>query len=75
MAWVITMRDYKLLFKQKREALGLSQHQFAAQLGLTQTFISEIESGRKKPSLDVFFMICEALEIKVFPDEDEEEAP
>lgn len=52
--------------------MGFSQHQLAKQLGLTQTFLSEIERGRKNPSLEQFFRICEALDIKVFPDEEEE---
>ena len=63
------MENYRLIFKQKREALGLSQHQLAKQLGITQTFLSEIERGRKSPSLEQFFRICEALEIQVFPEE------
>ena len=63
------MDNYRLILKQKRERLGLSQHKLAAQLGITQTFLSEIERGRKNPSLEQFFRICEALEIKVFPDE------
>ena len=63
------MENYRLILKQKRERLGLSQHKLAAQLGIRQTFLSEIERGRKNPSLEQFFRICEALEIKVFPDE------
>ena len=63
--------DYRLLFKQKRERKGLSQHQFAKQLGITQTFLSEIERGRKNPSLEQFFRICEALEIELFPNEED----
>ena len=59
------MENYRLIFKQKREALGLSQHQFAKQLGITQTFLSEIERGRKSPSLEQFFRICEALKIQI----------
>ncbi len=64
------MEEYRLIFKRKREALGLSQHRFAKQLGITQTFLSEIERGRKNPSLEQFFKICKALDIRVFPDED-----
>ena len=63
------MVDYRLIFKRKREALGLSQHKLAERLGLTQTFLREIERGRKNPSLEQFFRICEVLEIRVFPDE------
>ena len=64
------MEEYRLILKRKRESLGLSQHKLAEQLGITQTFLSEIERGRKNPSLEQFFRICEALEIKVFPDEE-----
>ena len=39
-------------------------------VGITPTFMSEIETGKKGPSIEVFFRICEALEIRVFPDED-----
>ena len=67
--WVIIMKDYRIIIKNKREALKLSQHQLARQLGITQTFLSEIERGRKNPSLEQFFKICEALDIKVFPEE------
>ncbi len=67
---VMKMMDYRAILKRKREELGLSQHQLAKQLGLTQTFLSEIERGRKNPSLEQFFHICEALDIRVFPDED-----
>ena len=59
------MENYRLIFKQKREALGLSQHQLAKQLGITQTFLSEIERGRKSPALEQFFRICEALKIQI----------
>ena len=63
------MENYRLILKRKREALGLSQHQLAKRLGITQTFLSEIEKKKKNPSLEQFFRICEALEIKVFPEE------
>lgn len=68
---VINMDDYRMILKRNREKQGLSQHQLAKQLELTQTFISEIERGRKNPSLEQFFRICEALDIKLFPDEEE----
>lgn len=70
MRMVINMDDYRIILKRNREKKGLSQHQLAKQLELTQTFISEIERGRKNPSLEQFFRICEALDIKLFPDEE-----
>ena len=65
------MTDYRAILKKHRERKGLSQNKLAKQLGITQTFLSEIERGRKNPSLEQFFSICEALEIKVFPDDEE----
>ena len=32
--------------------------------------MNEIEKGRKTPSLEVFFRICDALDIRLFPDEE-----
>ena len=63
------MEDYRAILKRNREKQGLSQNKLAKRLGVTQTFISEIERGRKNPSLDQFFRICQELQIKVFPDE------
>ncbi len=64
------MKDYRQIIRSKREAEGLSQYELAKKLGITQTFLSEIERGRKNPSLEQFFKICEALEIRFFPDEE-----
>lgn len=60
------MKDYKVVIKEKRTEMNLSQNQLAKMVGISQPFINEIESGRKTPSLEVFFKICEALEIKLF---------
>ena len=63
------MEDYRAILKRNREKQGLSQNKLAKRLGVTQTFISEIERGRKNPSLEQFVRICKELQIKVFPDE------
>ena len=49
--------------------MGLSQTKLAKMVDISQTSMWEIEKGRKSPSIEVFFRICEALDIKVFPDE------
>ena len=69
---MIRMTDYRAILKKHRERKGLSQNKLAKQLGITQTFLSEIERGRKNPSLEQFFRLCEALDIRLFPDEQEE---
>ena len=63
------MEDYRKIIRNKREKLGWSQYKLAKVVGITQSFMNEIEGGKKSPSIEVFFRICEALEIKVFPDE------
>lgn len=65
------MKNYRLILRQKREKLGLSQHALAKRAEITQPFLWEIENGRKTPSLEVFFRLCEVLDIKLFPDEEE----
>ena len=65
------MKDYRTIFKRKREKMGISQNKLAKMLSMAQPFLSEIESGKKNPSLEIFFRICEALDIELFPNEDE----
>ena len=64
------MKDYRVIFKRKREKMGISQNKLAKMLDMAQPFLSEIESGKKNPSLELFFLMCDTLEIKLFPDED-----
>ena len=46
-----------------REIRGLSQHQFGKKLGFSNTYISEIESGRLNISLKVVERLANALEV------------
>ena len=58
--------DYVLLgarIKEQRQRRMLTQQQLAEKVSLTPGFISRIESGKKKPSLEVLLSICEALNI------------
>ncbi len=49
----------------------MSQYRLAKNVGIAQSFMNEIESGKKTPSLEVFFRICEALDIQLFPEEED----
>lgn len=62
-----------MILREHRKKMGLSQHALAKKAEITQPFLWEIENGRKTPSLEVFLRLCDALEIKLFPDE--EDAP
>ncbi|MEI3120530.1 MAG: helix-turn-helix transcriptional regulator [Eubacteriales bacterium] len=56
-----------MILKKEKE-LGLSQNKLAKTAGrLTQSFMNEIESGRKTPSLDVFFGSARNCRSKSFP--------
>ncbi len=42
---------------------GLNQSQFAKEIGITQTYLSQIESGKKTPSTSILQTIGVHLEI------------
>ena len=58
--------DYRTLIREKRKEKGLSQEMLAKLVQVSQPFIAEIESGRKKPSVDVLMRICAVLDISLF---------
>ena len=66
---MIYMKNYRELIRSKRKQMGLSQAELAERVHITQPYIYEIESGRKTPSVEILFAICEELDIKLFPDE------
>ena len=58
--------DYRTLIREKIKEKGLSQERLAKLVQVSQPFIAEIESGRKKPSVDVLMRICAVLDISLF---------
>ena len=58
--------DYRTLIREKRKEKGLSQERLAKLVQVSQPFIAEIESGRKKPSVEVLMRICAVLDISLF---------
>ena len=57
---------YRTLIREKGKEKGLSQERLAKLVQVSQPFIAEIESGRKKPSVDVLMRICAVLDISLF---------
>lgn len=49
--------------EKKRKELGLSQDEFAAQIGISRQYYSEIESGKRTPSVNLAKEIGSALKI------------
>ena len=66
---MIGHKDYRQVIRHKREKLGWSQYRQAKEAGIAQSFMNEIEKGKKTPSLEVFFRLCDVLDIQLFPDE------
>lgn len=60
-----------------RKAARLNGQQLAKMIGMSQSYISEIERGNRNPSLPTLMRIAEVLErpISYFLPEDEESAP
>lgn len=53
----------KINLKKIREEKNISQSKLATIAGISQNYISEIESGKKTPSLEILEKIANALEI------------
>lgn len=51
--------------KAIRKTLGLSQKDFAESLGISGTFISEVESGKYKPCYDFFYNIMNHFNVNL----------
>ena len=49
--------------KERREQLGISQKELAEQVGMSQSFLCDIEQGRSKSSIDTALKIAEVLNI------------
>ena len=64
------MKDYREIVKNKRVKLGISQTKLSKLIGITQQHMSEIESGRKSPSIEVLQRICDTLSIEMFCDKE-----
>lgn len=58
--------DYPVMGKriaQRRKALKIKQHNLAEEIGISNNYLSSIERGREKPSLEVFVSICNCLNV------------
>ena len=62
--------------RARRETLGVSLRQFARDLNLSASFISQLETGKTQPSVATLYAICSALNMSitdVFDTEGEDE--
>jgi transcriptional regulator with XRE-family HTH domain len=47
--------------KELRKKRGLTQGNFCEEIGITQSYLSQVEKGHKEPSIDVLKKIADAL--------------
>ncbi len=47
--------------RKAREAAGMTQEQLAFAAKIDRSYISQLENNHKSPTVDVLFMICDAL--------------
>jgi len=55
--------DLGKVIKNIRKRKGLTQNEFALLCGITQTYLSQIESNSKEPNLSTLKLISEKLEM------------
>ncbi len=50
--------------KRARDEAGLNQEEVAHRANIDRSYLSQLENGRKSPTLELLFRVCAALGIK-----------
>lgn len=58
-------KKFGKILKELRTERGLSQEDFALNVGLHRTYISQLERGLKSPSLRTIKKICNELNVSI----------
>lgn len=58
-----TLIDFGRRLKEARGRLNINQKQFAEKLGVTGSYVSEIENGKAKPGFDFFIKLSRTFDI------------
>jgi transcriptional regulator with XRE-family HTH domain len=58
------VKAFGLVIKTLRHAQNLSQETLASEAGIDRTFLSQLETGRKQPSLLTIFRLAAALHVE-----------
>jgi len=56
---------FGVVIRQLRKAQGYSQEALASEASIDRTFLSQMETGRKQPSLLTIFRLASALKLDV----------
>lgn len=60
---MFNFEDYRKILAEKRKGEGMSQAQLAKEAGISRNFLSEIEGGKKKPSIETVEKINNVIPI------------
>ena len=55
---------FRFILKRYRHEKGLTQEQLSERIGISNSFLGMIETGRKRPNIDMLFRIATALEVR-----------
>jgi transcriptional regulator with XRE-family HTH domain len=55
--------EFGVILRKYRLEKGLTQEQLSERVNVVRSFICMLESGKKRPSLDMFFLLAEALDV------------
>jgi transcriptional regulator with XRE-family HTH domain len=58
-------KKFGMVLKKLRATKGLSQEEFAHNVGLHRTYISQLERGLKSPSLRTMDKLCDELGVSL----------
>lgn len=58
-------KNLAMAIKQARISKGFSQEEFAEVLDVSSTHVKHIESGHRKPSLEILFKICSKTDLSI----------
>jgi transcriptional regulator with XRE-family HTH domain len=61
-----SLKEFGRRIKNIRRELNLTQKELAAELGLSASFISDIESGRSKACLDFFYYLAKKFDVNLY---------
>lgn len=63
---ISSSKDFGIVLARARKARGLSQREVAAQLGVTQKWISAVEQGKPRAWIDKVLELSYFLRIRLF---------
>jgi len=61
-----SLKEFGRRIKNVRRELNFTQKEFAAELGLSASFISDIEAGRSKACLDFFYHLAKKFDVNLY---------